>query len=141
MSIGIPTKALLAFLFVSEKSKMLGTKRVSLDVLEKLAIYLSNNLPGYVFYDTSIEALEMAIDQTSVRVREYGGGKEVVSHIYYRLENNYIIYNDNGYSLNIDYYLAMYPEYLKDRLIRVIDSFFENRIYEAKIVLLCPILA
>ena len=126
------TDLLLACFFASENSHKIGAKCVNIKVIEKLAIYLANNLPGYVSYDLSEESIEKVVYLSAVKAKyepRDREGKEVVSYYYFRYKDGNVFYNDSKYLLDFNYYLSLYPTDLVDKITIITNSFFENKRY------------
>ena len=92
---------------------------VKKEIIEKCAIYLINNLPGYVYCDISGDEIKKAIKDND-RI-SYHEEKEIF--IYKKLKNR-------------NYYVSSYSKSIGEKIISLIDYFLKEKLYEKEIVLL-----
>lgn len=115
--ITIDTEVLFANFFGSPEYQKYEEQGATPEILEKCAILLSNNLPGYVFYDlTEKKILEVIKKNPGYKI-------EVNEEIFYR-----------GQKINREYYNNIYTPMISERIKSVVDTFFNERLYEKKIV-------
>lgn len=109
--ITIETDVLIANIFGSPQKEQLGMDGVELEVIEKCAMVLANNLPGYVFYDLSFKKIEEFLKENKDFI--LNGSK-----IYYR-----------GINIDREQYNKVYIPAISKKIGEIVDAFFSFGLY------------
>lgn len=109
--ITIETDVLIANIFGSPQKILAGMDGVSLEVIEKCAKVLANNLPGYVFYDLSFRKIEGFLKEN----------KDFV------LNNDKIYYR--GEKIDREQYNKVYVSAISQKIGEIVDAFFYFGLY------------
>lgn len=96
---------------------------VELTVIERCALTLSNNLPGYVFFDLSERNVERLLEENKDYYRKDG-------KIFYR-----------GDKIQLEDYNSIYIDYVSARIREIVTGFFNNHLYNEKVQKLAPVLS
>lgn len=113
--ITIETGVLVANFFGSPENESVGQNGVELELIEKCAKVLANNLPGYVFYDLSSRKIEEFVEEN--KEFELRDGK-----IYYR-----------GEKIDRKQYNKVYVPSISKRIGEIVDGFFRYGLYNKEI--------
>lgn len=119
--ITIDTEVLFANFFGSPEYRGNGHEGADIEVIEKCARVLANNLPGYVFYDLTPKAIAEV-------TRENKDYVMVENKIFYR-----------GESIDRNACNSIYTSGISKRIGQVVDGFFSQGLYDKKVDLLTPI--
>lgn len=120
----IETDVMLANFFGSPKYEELGENVATINNIEKCAKILANNLPGYVFYDLTPKKIESLIKED----RNYAYG-----------DDGRIIYR--GEKIDRKSYNMIYTQEISNKISKIVDDYFQNRLFDEDISLLTPIRA
>ncbi len=113
--ITIETDVLVANFFGSPESGLAGMDGVELEVIEKCARVLANNLPGYVFYDLSPKKIAELVEENKEFVLNDG-------KMYYR-----------GPGIDRRQYNKVYVPSIARRIGEIVDGFFHFGLYNKEI--------
>lgn len=111
----IDTETLLANFFGSPEYEKSGLDKVGIDTIEKCAITLANNLPGYVFYDTTRKSIR--------KLSEKNKG--------FILDGDIVYYR--GDKINRHKYNRSYINWISNSIEDIVDSFFKYRVFEKSV--------
>lgn len=114
----IDTEVMLANFFGSPEYRKMQEDSVEIETIEKCAIVLANNLPGYVFYDVSPKAIR--------KLSEKNKG--------YILEGKRVKYR--GREIDLKQYNRRYTPKISDSIEKIINSFFIYQLYNKQVRLL-----
>ena len=122
--ITIETDAMLANFFGSPEYEKIGESKVNIQIVEKCAIFLANNLPGYVFFDLSKNSINDVARNSP----------------WYQLDGDDIIYS--GVKIDRDNFNYIYTSRIANRITNTVDDFFVNELYQSnrKIEYLKPVM-
>lgn len=113
--ITIETDVLIANFFGSPENELAGMGGVELEVIEKCAKVLANNLPGYVFYDLSSKKIAELVEENKEFVLNDG-------KMYYR-----------GPGIDRKQYNKVYVPAISKRIGEIVDGFFRFGLYDKEI--------
>lgn len=120
--ISIDAKVLL-YNFFGSQSFNLNKESVPLEIIDKCAIFLANNLPGYVFYDSNVSSI----------IRVTKKNPEFI------LSEGKVICKGNN--INLEIINNIYSKTISNKIQEIVNDFFENNLFEKEIILLSPIYA
>lgn len=109
--ITIETDALLANFFGSPEYETIGENEISIKIIERCAIFLANNLPGYVFFDLSKDSISYVAKKS----------------LWYQIDGDNIIYS--GLKIDRDNYNRVYSARIANKITNMVDDFFVNKLY------------
>lgn len=113
--ITIETDVLIANFFGSPQCGLMRMNGAELEKIERCAIVLANNLPGYVFYDLSSKRIDRLVKENKEFVLD--GGK-----MYYR-----------GGWIDRKQYNKVYASDISEKISNIVDGFFQYRLYDKEI--------
>lgn len=116
--ITIDTEVILANIFGSPELNLMRGEGIGVDIIEKCAVVLANNLPGYVFYDVTLPAIQ----------------KTTLENISFKIEHGKVYYFGNP--ICREKYNQIYTPTIASKIINLIDGFFKYEMYNDSVTLL-----
>lgn len=121
--ITIDTEVILANIYGSPEVNLMKGDGIRIDVIEKCAVVLANNLPGYVFFDATPAAIK----------------KVAIENMDFKEENGKVYYY--GDKICRDYYNRIYTPSIAEKITNLVDGFFKYKLYDAQVTLYAAAMA